>query len=445
MKKFYFLSLAASVALSVSAVNEATLQNAQILQQQSKVLPRSFTTQTTSKPQRAADYDSYQWTELGTGKYASSVVADTYGGSTSLTDVTVFEAVGHPGVYKAVGVWADMVENGTLIIDASDPNFVIVPKQNTGIIDNVDGVTYIASMTYVYTEIQGYPKDVVMQQASEQVAVLENGCITFPAKALALNWPEAPVNSQYGTERDGWYIGKSDGVFVLPGATYVEPWELLGEGTFTDKIFGTTFNVNNIAPYTVPVYRSTSNENVYKIGNPWKGFWEAQNWSGESTAIELDATDPNNILLPLTTTNINGGTADGVYYIMGQAWFVINNNEEDPSTVPTNERITLTTQEQTEVDGNYTTRTFTFMPKSCLLLASTSNQIYYMGGQNNPTNSTLVLKTKNDSQGITGIEADSSNAPVKYFNLQGVEISEPAAGTIVIRVQGDKATKTIVK
>lgn len=443
MKKLYFLTLAASVALSASAVNEATVQNAQSFQKSSKTLVRSFTTQTTPKPQRAADYDSYQWTELGTGKYGSSVVADIYGGSTEITDVTVFEAVGHPGVYKAVGVWPDMVENGTLIFDATDPNFVIVPKQLTGITDQADGATYIASMTYVYTEVEGYTKDDVMGQVPECVPVLSNGCINFPVKSLALNWPEAPATSE--TNPEGWYISsKSTGVLVLPGATYVEPWELLGEGTFTNNFFGPTFGVNDIAPYTVPVYRSTSNEDVYKIGHPWKGFWDAQGWSSESPAIELDATDATNILLPLTTTNINGRT-DGVYYIMGNTWFIVNNDGQDPSTAAEDERITLTSEEQTEADGTYITRTFTFMPKSCLLLASATSKVYYMGGQGTPTNSTIVVKTKVDSQGISGIEEDSSNAPVKYFNLQGVEISEPATGTIVIRVQGDKATKTIVR
>lgn len=45
--------------------------------------------------------------------------------------------------------------------------------------------------------------------------------------------------------------------------------------------------------------------------------------------------------------------------------------------------------------------------------------------------------------GIGDITVDG--APVRYFNLQGVELSEPAAGTTVIRVRGNKATKILVK
>ncbi|MDE6285815.1 MAG: hypothetical protein K2L99_02335, partial [Muribaculaceae bacterium] len=40
------------------------------------------------------------------------------------------------------------------------------------------------------------------------------------------------------------------------------------------------------------------------------------------------------------------------------------------------------------------------------------------------------------------IDAD---APVEYFNLQGMRINEPAAGQVVIRRQGNKATKIFVK
>lgn len=45
--------------------------------------------------------------------------------------------------------------------------------------------------------------------------------------------------------------------------------------------------------------------------------------------------------------------------------------------------------------------------------------------------------------GIADIEADE-NAPVEYFNLQGIRVENPAAG-IYIRRQGSKVTKVLVK
>lgn len=42
-------------------------------------------------------------------------------------------------------------------------------------------------------------------------------------------------------------------------------------------------------------------------------------------------------------------------------------------------------------------------------------------------------------------DADNSNAPVEYFNLQGIRINEPAAGSVVIRRQGTEVSKILVK
>lgn len=55
-----------------------------------------------------------------------------------------------------------------------------------------------------------------------------------------------------------------------------------------------------------------------------------------------------------------------------------------------------------------------------------------------------------DESGESGIEdivTDNvdENAPVEYYNLQGIRLSEPAAGQIVIRRQGSKVSKILVR
>ena len=39
----------------------------------------------------------------------------------------------------------------------------------------------------------------------------------------------------------------------------------------------------------------------------------------------------------------------------------------------------------------------------------------------------------------------NDNAPVEYFNLQGVRVANPAAGELVIKRQGDKVSKTVIR
>ncbi len=56
----------------------------------------------------------------------------------------------------------------------------------------------------------------------------------------------------------------------------------------------------------------------------------------------------------------------------------------------------------------------------------------------------VSLMTSEEAAGVAEIEIAGDNAPVEYFNLQGVRVTEPAAGGLYIRRQGDKATKVIL-
>ena len=49
-----------------------------------------------------------------------------------------------------------------------------------------------------------------------------------------------------------------------------------------------------------------------------------------------------------------------------------------------------------------------------------------------------------NSTGVENISAED-NAPVRYYNLQGMPVASPQAGRAYIRVQGNKVTKTIIK
>ena len=65
---------------------------------------------------------------------------------------------------------------------------------------------------------------------------------------------------------------------------------------------------------------------------------------------------------------------------------------------------------------------------------------YYWFGEDTPITMQFTLK-------MTGVDdiAVDENAPVKYYNLQGMEIVNPAKGQVVIKTQGKKATKVVVK
>lgn len=58
---------------------------------------------------------------------------------------------------------------------------------------------------------------------------------------------------------------------------------------------------------------------------------------------------------------------------------------------------------------------------------------------------TLPAAALTEGSGIQGIGSDLVNAPVKYYNLQGIELAAPVKGQLVIKKQGNKTVKFIAK
>ena len=77
-----------------------------------------------------------------------------------------------------------------------------------------------------------------------------------------------------------------------------------------------------------------------------------------------------------------------------------------------------------------------------------TGEIYFNGLEYNKWDNTATQTASVDDITLpeVGVEsiATDNNAPVRYYNLQGVEISKPANG-IFIRVQGSNASKVMVK
>lgn len=67
-------------------------------------------------------------------------------------------------------------------------------------------------------------------------------------------------------------------------------------------------------------------------------------------------------------------------------------------------------------------------------------------GRNDYATISVTYDTKPGSTAIDGIESDDENAPVEYFNLQGIRVNGDNLGTgIYIRRQGSKTTKVLIQ
>lgn len=328
----------------------------------------------------------------------------------------------------AIEVPATITQDGENITISSDwfPTDVTAKyDEATGIISFA--VTKLGKMTleneegdedeyYVRFEPYEYTDDIEVG-AFEAEYNAEYGQIAFPENH-GFSWV-AYSDSKYGMSVG--YLA----LFDVEGMELSSNWASLGDGVFTDNAFAPAFGAS-VEPYDVTVYQSTLNTAVYKVINPWKGFFEAKKFTINSPTIYLDSEDPDNVLLELTSTGINGGEAAGVYGVLNEGWYCAATGEEGPEAFTT-----LTT------DDNSTT--FTFEPGSLCLYASATGKMYLLGKEA----STIVIKSDANS-GVIDIVADE-NAPVEYFNLQGVRVNNPAAGQFVIVRQGSKVTKTIVR
>ena len=432
MKKFYFFSLLAISAASMSAAPvEASLEKAKLVEVESNVTLRSAvkaTAQDNNISIKVADYSGESWNLLGDGKYADQALAACYGGKTGLIDVVVYEAEGKPGLYMVQGVWADIMgtDQAALFINATDPDFVVVEEQSTGLQDDVDGITYIGSLSSEALSL-GIDKATFLANFADRNAYVENGVIHFPVNCLGLKWPEAPADSKYGTDATTWYYSyaKTEGLLVLPGADYVDPWSEVVEGTMVENIISPLFGKPTPAAYSVGV-KKNHDTNTYVIIDPWYGFYSAAGWSG-SPNMEIDATDPNNAVIGLSSTGINGGT-DGIYYVLSYSY-----NMEDPAECPEANRITITEEGENTV--------ITFPYRSMLMYAKTSGKLYYASTDV----STITFKTITKEDNSVGDIIVDNDAKVEYFNLQGVRVENPAAGQLVIKRQGSVVTKEIIR
>lgn len=56
-----------------------------------------------------------------------------------------------------------------------------------------------------------------------------------------------------------------------------------------------------------------------------------------------------------------------------------------------------------------------------------------------------ITESDIDAAGVENVTVSDSNAPVEYFNLQGVRVANPSAGQIVIKRQGNTVSKQVIR
>lgn len=319
-----------------------------------------------------------------------------------------------------------------------------------------------------YAELEYYPNGVKNTQGE---IMLTEGFYLDPYTQLSLN------NSIHRGTTSGYtwlYAIQFQSVneaYNMEKVTFGDDeWENVGEAEFDDGWFR-AYDGEGYSAYKVPCLKNKKNEKLLALENPYGATSPYTtnniNISGKTVKgyIVIDITEPKCVLVrPFINSGFNinqffsftsgtGGDAyhptqgffactnaeGGRYYIDG--WSTENIIEEaetygDPIAVLKDNTIDMPTcRVQKPMNDN---------PPSAQYLAA--GQWTNRASAPIPMESKIVLPAGALSDNsVQDIAADVENAPVKYFNLQGVEISNPEAGALVIVKQGSKVNKTIVK
>lgn len=232
---------------------------------------------------------------------------------------------------------------------------------------------------------------------------------------------------------DVWAIGdpanETEGYWMMTYAnklTYQKEKVFYGKGTVSGDMFFSAFGQSS-ADYAVEVYLNNEQGTELLVKDPLKGLYAALSLEGVSPDMVIDATDPDNLLIPEFSLGFGGGDKDGLYYGMS-----VSANQQDIADTPEESRSKLTKDEKTTV--------ITIPAKGLFLWPSKTTSLYYA----NTGAATITIV--HEQGGVNDIIADEeNNAPVEFFNLQGQRVNTPAAGQLVIRRQGTKVAKVLVK
>ena len=201
-------------------------------------------------------------------------------------------------------------------------------------------------------------------------------------------------------------------------------------------------NLKPLTPYTAIIFGGSGE---YGSDDFIKGEVYAENFvAGEP--------QPSAIVRTATASNITTNSADiEVTYIVenvpdgGKAYIIATQTGVAEDATPIVEKIEVEAGQNKEAVINLTNLTaetaYTF-EVTAVIYNSHDDQV--SEDAVTPEKVAFTTEAEEDKSGIQSIDADG-NAAVRFFNLQGVEISNPAAGGVYIKVDGNKVDKVLVK
>lgn len=277
----------------------------------------------------------------------------------------------------------------------------------------------------------------------EVVATINaDGTITFPENIMvSLKLPSYEPDA-------GYFFGAISMVFERIYAFQFDAseWTSAGKAEFLDGyINNALYEEYRVPAYEVEVMKHNTIEGDYLLVNPYKN----DAWTNAFGIPFTDGYLRFNIAYPdcaYVYPLVKSGSLAPVSETAGE--YTYNYNQEGLMVTQGG----YTPEEVfDEFDANYTPISYYDETSNTVFI---TNMLFGLGeaemlgtywwtGLDPETEMSTEIKL--DFSGIDGVEVDNSNAPVKYFNLQGVEVANPEQGQLLIKKQGSKAQKIVVR
>lgn len=212
-----------------------------------------------------------------------------------------------------------------------------------------------------------------------------------------------------------------------------ENWEDVGQAVYSEAIVSELFSDIETEQLTCTVQRHKTTADYFRLVNPYKSMSVMNPISSHSHNhyLYLNATDPDHVYIEPSVLGLNINSTFGDAAALSWGYSYLDKIEQG---------------ETDDVWGKLdkTAGTITIPAGNMRLLLTNYNNGSFLTPD--PTNDFLVTFPEGAFSGIDELNVDSdSNAPVEYFNLQGIKISNPTPGQIYIKRQGSKVGKAYIK
>lgn len=383
-----------------------------------------------------------EWKYMGEGTFADPLLCNIYSGTyPDPVKVRVEQSVTDPAVYRIVEPWNAFFESHTdntvipehhyMIIDASDPDFVLVRENRIPFEDPDYGEVLYKSMSQFSVDFfadngKSYEeaREMFMTNMSYFNITMKEGMIKFPGNCFGIKYPAIPAPDG----KTGWepMVGEMayEGYLLLPNGTMEDDWTSLGTGKMLEGFVWTVFDADP-KEKEVEVFENNKVKGVYKIPAAFTDSYEKAN------PLIIDARDPGWVRIDKMDTRIK--TQD-----YGNLWIlsVSANGFEDYDGMvgfdPINEERNITLKDK-----------YIDIPAQSVYLQFPEYNNWSVMSNDLAVDSYIKLPGYVESS-VEDIFV-TEDGVTEYYDLQGMRIAEPAAGQIVIVRKGDKVSKEIMR